>query len=257
MPKEPMKPVNRIKPTTTAMQLAKEFLSPLIIAAAWTIYNIYELNVNDRSLKNFINIFGPAFFLTSWGISQWFRVRKQQKVDQGLTSIEIAINNSIANLETRTNEVINNVTGGDSACYVFGPTPEADRWSGLLIVHVGKYPLYEVTCRITELDIFEEMLKNNESLTENDRSEFRFPIGSLAPNMARRAPIDLPLGPGESRRFNLFFTARNGSTTQLIRCKKINGQWKFATQLMRDSQVLYERIDEGYPRLDTGEIDWH
>lgn len=248
---------NKIGPSSALKQLAKEFIVPLTIAVLWTAYNLWDLRAGDRSIKNFINIFGPAFFLASWGISQWFRVRKQQKVDQGLTSIEAAVNSSIANLEAKTTEVINNVTGGDSACYVFGPTPESDRWIGLLIVHVGKYPLYEVTCRVTELDIFEEMLNNNEPLTENDRSEFRFAIGPLAPNMGRRAPIDLPLGPKDSRRFNLFFTARNGSTTQLIRCKKIDGEWKFATQLKRSDQVLYERIDDGYPRLGTGEIDWH
>ena len=215
-----------------------------------------ELPIGERSLKAFVNIFAPAFFLASWGISQWFRVKKQQKIDNGLTSIETAVNRSLTNLETRTNEVISNVTGGDSACYLFGPTPDSDVWSGLLIIHVGNYPLYEVSARIADIDVFQEMLKNNEPLTLNDRGEQSFCIGTLAPIMAQYAKFVLPLGPGDNRRFNLFFTARNGSTTQLLRCKKVDGQWKFATKLQRNDRVLFEKIDEDYPVSSNGEVDW-
>mgnify|MGYP001792370842 CR=1 FL=1 len=69
-------------------QLLKEFWGPFIVALLWTIFNIYSEADEHRSIRLAVNIFGAAFFLASWSISQWYRVRKQQSVDQGLTDIQ-------------------------------------------------------------------------------------------------------------------------------------------------------------------------
>ncbi|MBD3830623.1 MAG: hypothetical protein IE890_09050, partial [Arcobacter sp.] len=57
--------------------------------------------------------------------------------------------------------------------------------------------------------------------------------------------------------YNIFFTARNGSFTQLLRFKKINGLWLSATKVTnKDNVILYERIDDNYPREISGNISW-
>lgn len=59
---------NKIGRSSALKQLVKEFIVPLTIAGLWTAYNLWDLRVGERFIKNFINIFGPAFFLASWGI---------------------------------------------------------------------------------------------------------------------------------------------------------------------------------------------
>jgi hypothetical protein len=70
------------------IQLLKEFWLPLILGLLWTIYNIADTPIAEWSAKNFLNIFGPTFFFMSWLVAQWYRVRKQQKVEAGLGEIQ-------------------------------------------------------------------------------------------------------------------------------------------------------------------------
>ncbi len=70
------------------IQLLKEFWLPLILGMLWTIYNVADTPVDKWSVKNFLNIFGPTFFFMSWLVAQWYRVRKQQRVEAGLGDIQ-------------------------------------------------------------------------------------------------------------------------------------------------------------------------
>ena len=72
----------------------------------------------------------------------------------------------------------------------------------------------------------------------------------------------LPLGDGP-RRLNVFFAARNGSWTQLIRLHPVGGDWEMATRVfrgdMRDSKtitILLEHIDAAFPRNAAGQVEW-
>ena len=68
-------------------QLLKEFWLPLILGVAWTFYNVSDKPPESWTAKELINIFGPTFFFASWLVAQWYRVRKQQRVESGLTDI--------------------------------------------------------------------------------------------------------------------------------------------------------------------------
>jgi hypothetical protein len=68
-------------------QLLKEFWLPLILGVAWTLYNVADKPPESWTAKELINIFGPTFFFASWLVAQWYRVRKQQRVESGLTDI--------------------------------------------------------------------------------------------------------------------------------------------------------------------------
>ena len=69
-------------------QLLKEFWLPLILGVVWTLFNVLDKPPNSWSVKDTLNIFGPTFFFMSWPIAQWYRVKKQQKVEEGLGSIQ-------------------------------------------------------------------------------------------------------------------------------------------------------------------------
>ena len=69
-------------------QLLKEFWLPLILGAAWTFFNLIDNPIDKWTAKGTINIFGPTFFFMSWLVAQWYRVKKQQKVEDGLGKIQ-------------------------------------------------------------------------------------------------------------------------------------------------------------------------
>lgn len=61
----------------------------------------------------------------------------------------------------------------------------------------------------------------------------------------------LDLGDGDSRRFNVFFCARNGYFQQSIRLLRVNGSWAVATRVSTklglENAPIFERIDHYFP----------
>ncbi|MBK6999295.1 MAG: hypothetical protein IPH35_04760 [Rhodoferax sp.] len=236
-------------------QLLREFLLPLAIALAWTLYNVSEPPQGQWSVRTFVNVFGPSFFFVSWLSAQWHRVRKQQKVEAGLSGIEASVKSTLHALDEKTADLVGYISGGESVCYLMGPNPETDVWTQLLLVHVGRHPLYEVSAQITDLDEFDK-IKNNLTRENLQRCEFQRNFGNLVVGHARYLQESINLGPGNSRRFNIFYIGRNGSFTQLLRCQRVAGTWLFATKVVRSDKTFFERVAEGYPRKPDGSVDW-
>jgi hypothetical protein len=75
----------------TIRQLLREFLLPLLLAAAWTVYNVFDKPAEVWSTRKVVNVLGPAFFFMSWLVAQWYRVAKQQRVEHELTAIHSGV----------------------------------------------------------------------------------------------------------------------------------------------------------------------
>lgn len=73
------------------LQLLREFWLPLLLGIAWTAFNLVDNPRATWSVREFLNIFGPTFFFMSWLVAQWYRVRKQQRVEEGLTEIQASV----------------------------------------------------------------------------------------------------------------------------------------------------------------------
>lgn len=166
-----------------------------------------------------------------------------------------AKNEEIAKL---TKETLDSVTGGDSFAYL-GITGLSDEdGSGrLFLIHQGEHPLFDVGIRIVDLekfDAYEGHPPSFEILQETDT--YRSVSAVAAGYSADLGPFQI--GTGDTRRFNVFFVARNGGFTQLIRYRRVEGQWRWATKVMRDSthEVLLEKVEPKYPRNAVGEVDW-
>ncbi len=159
----------------------------------------------------------------------------------------------------RLNQVIAaSVTGGDSFCYMSlalgqGETNSPD----LVFVHQGKYPLYDITVRIVDLDKWEQLGLTAQNLF---KAEARINIGNLSLNQAS-ALGTWPLPNSDQQRYNLFFVARNGFWTQLLRLRRVQGRWKVATRITQESgkkvRVLFEKIDKDFPRDKLGMVQWN
>lgn len=60
----------------------------------------------------------------------------------------------------------------------------------------------------------------------------------------------------ESRKFIINFSAKNGFFEQVLLANRVEGELKFATIVKRGEDVLYERIDSGFPRNSEGTVEW-
>jgi hypothetical protein len=155
---------------------------------------------------------------------------------------------------------INTVTGGDSFCYL----DFAANGTLPTFVQRGKYPISDVSARIVDLKKFDRLIATNPqpSLQELLSADTSVQLGELTPNAALvRGTVKLV---GQSARFNIFFSARNGFWTQKLRLRLVGGKWVRAirvttTEIGRDKKgpkKLFEKIDKGFPRNAKGEVDW-
>ncbi len=235
-------------------QLLQELFLPLLVALIWTAYNIYELPRSQLDLKTIINLFGPTFFLSSWLISQVFRVRKQQKVDGGLFAIEKNVKKTLVDLEEKTSDLVGLISGGDSACYLYGAPITGNLFIPHL-GHIGKYPIHDVHATVAQLEALKE-LKTNPPVANLLACYAGFPLGTVLPFQAVSSGITFDLGTGERCSFNVFYAARNGSFTQYLRFRRVNGSWRYATKVMRGQTVIHENIHDSYPRDVNGQVEW-
>jgi hypothetical protein len=129
----------------------------------------------------------------------------------------------------------------------------------LTLVHQGEYPLYDLTVRILDMDTFERKVQQNNSDFDKLREEVQMSVGNIAPNqtsLLKTVQLD-----SDPLRWNLFFSARTGFFTELLRVRRVGNEWKTALKVIRTrtpgkDQVLLERIDSGYPLGKDGQVEW-
>lgn len=154
-------------------------------------------------------------------------------------------------------EVRDSVVGGNSFCYI--ATMLKQGIPRFVLVHQGKFPLYDLAVRIVDLDKFEELKKEGMTLENLFKSEVNVNTGNLAPNQVRLLG-EVLFQPKETVRLNIFFSARNGFFTQILRIKKVGTEWKSAFKVTQKKEgkqeTLLEKIDDGYPRNEKGVVQW-
>jgi len=144
------------------------------------------------------------------------------------------------------------VTGGDSFCY-FAMTANGQ---SPVLVHIGKYTLYDVAARFT--DIKSPFVPTMDTITKSTLK-----IGEFPPRSAQLLAAKIPFNPPGEINDNIFFSARNGFWSENLRGRYVNGKWVEAIRVFREPvppgkkevQIL-ERIDKDYPRNKAGTIDW-
>jgi hypothetical protein len=238
----------------TLKQLLKEFWLPTIFAVLWSLYNLLHDNKHQWSTIQFVNVFGPTFFLISWLTSQYFRVSRQAKVERDLESIATKVAVLLKDLEEKTVNLLGHLSGGESFCYLMLASLNRNGNTGqATVIQQGKHPLYDVSARILDLQAF-EMIKGNLTFENLRTTEIHRAYGLLIPGYCKSGEF-WNLGDGAVRGFNIFWTARNGGFIQQLRFRRVDGQWYHATKVERGA-VLLEEIQPGYPRNEQGEVDW-
>jgi hypothetical protein len=232
-------------------RLLKEFWLPAVIALVWTGINLIGYSKVDWSVVRVINIFAPTFFLVSWLTAQYFRISRQAKVEDDLESIRSKIGGLLDEFQTKTQNILGQITGGDSFCYLMigaGQSPVL-----ATIVHKGDHPLYDVVARIVDLEAYHK-IDANLTFQIIQKTDIYRTYGTLIPGYCK-VEGEWNLGDGDCRSFNIFWTARNGGFTQRLRLRRVENKWYHATVVHR-GKVIFEQIQEGFPRNEKGEVEW-
>lgn len=159
-------------------------------------------------------------------------------------------------------ESISTSTGGDSFCWMavnfqFGhPCP--------LITHSGRYTLYGVNVRITNLNKMRRKIERHEAISFSD--DIMIPVGEL--QVGRTwcyERLAIPFSEDSAQHFNVFFGARNGMWTERLRLRKIDDHWSSAIQVFFSyssdgssprKEPVFEQVAQDYPRNEKGLVDW-
>jgi len=172
------------------------------------------------------------------------------------------------------NQEINDITtGGNSYCYItFEPWESVKKTLHGRINHSGNFPLYDVTLTVYDMIRYRELetkVDDKSGYYAGDMSKImkEIEIGNINPdsNLAnmwhRRLPNLLRVDEYKDYKINIFFGARNGSWVQLVRLKKIKfggskNYWAQAIRIQKNKEIIFEYIDQHYPRDNTGTIEW-
>jgi hypothetical protein len=236
----------------TVSQLIKEFWLPFTLAILWTTFDSFE-NANHRTVATIVPIFSASFFLFSWLSGQVVRVRRQARVEGGLNDVATRMDGLLGRLDATTERLVATVTGGDSFAYVNFIATGPNRIIAQALLSVGNFPLANVGARIVDLQAFDAIVEGPNPFAA-DHTVF---AAELAPQMAIMVTTVPAFTPATDKMdFNVFFSARNGWWTQMVRFRKVDGEWRSAFVVMRDDDSpLYGRIDEGFPLIGDDKFD--
>jgi hypothetical protein len=245
-------------------KLFEEFWLQLLISILWTFFTVKYWNSIDLIQK-----FVSSFFLISWFIGQFFRVKKQITTDikfEEVKSKSDDISNKLDNiqnkLEEKTNQVLSYMTGGESFPYFsIAMINNQSNTGALIATHQGKYPLHDVFARIVDIQKFQHLSTNNEfSFGTMSYCDTNISIGNMIPHHSIVMVKNWKIENQPEQAYNIFFSTRNGVVTQLLRLNKKDGIWLSATKVVREidgnETVLYKEIDEYYPKNIDGDISW-
>jgi hypothetical protein len=158
-----------------------------------------------------------------------------------------------------TKENINNITGGDSFCFldVFYPNDPGPYWTAF---QRGGYPLYEVEARVVDVNKFDKLIAGNSAANisiATSGSNTILKINNLSPKQAHAGRGPLSLDASGHQKFDVYFMARNGFWTELLRLQRQHDKWYEAKRVLRiddgKERIIFEQVDKGYHNVDWTE----
>ena len=208
-------------------------------------------------------------FLSVLGDQRKIGLDTASKIDTSANFLQSGIEQGIRrqeNLLGQQQATLNNLTGGDSYCYLMLSNPGPNS-AFMTVVHSGDYTLFDVTMELLDLDRFEETLKQMPSDVFRARklSGRKIEPGNVSPGRALlMETVSLP--PGNQLRLAIEIWARNGRFNEVLTLRKVNGSWKTAMKVERDNftdknpnatpTLLQQILDPQFPKDSKGQIQW-
>ena len=244
-------------------QLIREMGVPFLIAAGWTIYSLIA-SPAKRSVVEAITVFGGSFFLACWAFAQWFRIRKQQAVESGLSGIVKRQEALVTALTEATERLEGHSSGGKSIGWLMLTNPR-DGAIRDITAHVhGNYPLLDAHASVLDLSksgLGIKELERTGNIQDFFKHHVKFKCGTLQPNLAHlQSPIVNCDSDKPFIRFKVEWTARNGNWTQYVELKRNGNQYDFYTAVKKGEDWVFENPKkDSIPKTNDGvpDVFWH
>lgn len=123
----------------------------------------------------------------------------------------------------------------------------------IFVMNGGKHPVFDIRLRICDLECLEQIAPTN-GVNIIETCNRTLGIPSLHASHAMVVG-QMALEDDSIRRFNIFWSARNGDHVQLLRLITVNGVWQQASRVTRGNEVLHEQLFPGFPPEALGS-DW-
>jgi hypothetical protein len=214
----------------------------------------------DYLRLEYISFLGAVIIAIGWALSA-----------KGLPRYVILVGTSIAAIGALFFTLDQNAynTGGDSFVYLepifMAPLGPRDNILEIMLIHEGRYPVYDIEIRAVDLRKFHQILNDNPNPTRGQvaQVDIRYSFAKL-PYLQRidrgRVIIFMDrwqLPNDEDRQdYNVWISARNEGVFQQIRFRRVDGQWFRAMRITRSDKVLYEKGTEYLPRNEAGQVKW-
>jgi len=215
---------------------------------------------HDRRTREFKS--GRLWLLVLLCVSLLINIVVVIEDDNAKTREAKELNDQLNSLKQQVESAQISITGGNNLCYVILDTGGVGGNDSMLdVVNDGDSPLYDVSFRMWDPADYGQDQKPSKSFEEFLARSVNVNVGNLNPHsvkmFGRKRLRDV-----DSQNFEIAIIARNGSFTERLRLRKVNGVWKRAFRvhsgyMNRDeSTVLIEKVDADFPRDGTGKIHW-
>jgi hypothetical protein len=175
---------------------------------------------------------------------------------------EQAKEHEIQDLTGRLDEITNQLTGGDSYCYIrFAFPVSSDNQIMAWLENEGDYPIYNTQVRMVDLYKF-LILQWSAPMPEEEleKAETLISFGTVAPHsIARLSTITTP-EELDAYGFNVWIHTRYRQFVQEARFKRIEGRWRLAHRLFEQTdqgeKLIFEEISKGFPSAGSAQEIW-
>jgi hypothetical protein len=213
---------NKVTGIEISKQLWIELRIAFFCALSYVVLKVYSGDIRSDSYFKLLESFIAAFFLVGSFTGQWVRVKKQLTVEKNFNKAEnkmIALTNT---LETKTNELISHMTGGDSYFY-YKIVETRSKEFFFSVIYKGNYTLSNIT-----INVFNQNF---------DRELFTKDISNLNSNMLARGTFSLDiLEQGEKANFYIQFLSNNRSWFQVFNYTVEGNKIKINTYVRVDKE---------------------
>jgi hypothetical protein len=155
------------------------------------------------------------------------------------------------------NKNINAVTGGSSFCFVVA-SPIGNEFL-LNINTIGGSPLHETGIEFIDNDLMRTVVAEKPSLTRDEIAKYTktFPPIPFLVSSNGQMLGTLPIGTSDKRNFSLIFFAMNGNWHEILKLRRVNGQWEQAIKVAKmlspirgklRTKILYTYATDKFPQ---------
>jgi hypothetical protein len=175
----------------------------------------------------------------------------------------------LAKTAEQQQELLNNLTGGDSYCYLMLGRVDNDTMTWLAILN-GNHPLRNVYINVKDRDAFDALnkLEGAALLDAMKRNTTTHDLPIVMPRIVKDLAVILNLKDATVKRFRIDVYTPYHKFAQELQLRKVNNEWKFAYKVVEENPIIKGGVetppklltthsDPGFPVGPNGEIQWN